>query len=134
LLILATTLPVAAAGGTYLAIGRSAPAQRQQQHRPKAGALLSLESFVVNLDDASGTRYLKVTIDLEMKEAPDEQSKGLVARLRDGILLYLSSLKVADALRAETKTAIKKRTMELANGVFGKGAAMGVYYKEFVMQ
>lgn len=132
LLVVLGVLPIVAAGGTYLAIGRSAPAH--QQPKPAPSVLLPLDSFVVNLDDPSGARYLKVTMELELKEAIDEHQKGLVSKLRDGIILYLSQLKVADALRGPTKLQIKKRTLEIANKVLGHGNATAVYFKEFVMQ
>jgi flagellar FliL protein len=131
-----------AAGGTYLFVGRGgggggggekgeARAGKPSRH---AGPTLPLETFIVNLNDPGGNRYLKATIELETATPPTEETKLYVPRLRDQILLYLSELKLADALKVETKAAIKKKVIELGNSVLGKGAVRAVYFKEFVMQ
>lgn len=108
-------------------------AETEEGH-PTVGHPMPIEAFVVNLDDESGNRYLKVEIVLESKDPPTEESKRYMPRLRDELLLYLSKLTVEETLRHETKIEVKKKALEIGKKVFGKKAIVGAYLREFVIQ
>lgn len=118
-------------GGAYLAFRGDSHAKKA---RPTIGPTLPIESFIVNLNEQGSLRYLKVTMELEMSHALEEESRQLVPRLRDQVLLYLSGLTMAQAMKPETKHEVKKTVLEIANRVFGHGAVRAVYFKEYVMQ
>ena len=90
--------------------------------------------MIVNLDEPGGNRYLKVTFDLELTTSMDDECTKLLPRLRDRMLVYLSSLTVDQVQKSETKLAIKKKLKEMGNEVFGKEIIKQVYFKSLVMQ
>jgi flagellar protein FliL len=133
LIILLVVLPVGGAGTTYFVMAKK---PEKVAHRKPAtmGPVMPLEAFIVNLNEDGGNRYLKVTLEVELGEATEEEMKRVMPRLRDPLLTHLSVLKVGDALKPGTKDAIKKKVLDIAASVMGKGAIKAVYFKEFVMQ
>lgn len=124
-------LPAGAASGTYFMLLKKSPPKHV---RPTIGPTLALDSFIVNLADEAGNRYLKLTIDLELGNASEEEVKRLMPRFRDQVILHLSGLKMQHVLKNETKIEIKKKMMDIGKEAFGKGGIKSVYIKEFVMQ
>jgi flagellar protein FliL len=100
----------------------------------KMGPTLSMDTMVVNLDEPGGTRYLKVALEIELKENLTEVEKKMMPRLRDKLLVNLSSLTVNQVQKTETKLSIKKRIKKMGNAAFGRKIIKAVYFKELVMQ
>jgi flagellar protein FliL len=100
-----------------------------------AGPVIPLDPFVVNLDEPGTSRYLKVTVQLEVEnpevEAVIEKSKDLV---RDDVLSYLSSLHVKDTLGADGKDRIRKDLLAALDKDLGTGKVRRMFFKEFVVQ
>jgi len=132
LISLIVFLAAGGTGGTYFFFFKK-PAKAEKKP-PKMGPVTSLESFVVNLNEPGGNRYLKITLDIETEKPLTDESKLFLPRLRDRIIIYLSELTIPKALNPQTKPEIKKRVQEIGNSIFGKGALVGVYFKEYVMQ
>src|SRR5512141_801810 len=62
------------------------------------GKLVALDTFVVNLADPGGNRYLRITMDLEVvgdKKAEDEVTRR-VPQMRDTVLMILPTKRYAD--------------------------------------
>ncbi len=99
------------------------------------GPIVELEPFVVNLDDVSVAKYLKVTVAIEIDKPEAEaelMEKKLVAR--DQILVFLSSLKVGDTVGIEGKASIKEGIINRLNNILVKGNVKNIYFKDFVVQ
>ncbi len=96
-----------------------------------------LESFIVNLMDKSGLgkRYLKVTLVLELGGESDkivlENNKS---RLRDTMLLLLSSQYFSEINTMEGKLELKQVLLSRINQVLGPGIVRRIYFTEFVVQ
>lgn len=132
------------AGGAFFVLTRSSAADSAKaapHAAPKApppevaGPMLKLEPFIANLNEPDGNRYIKMTLAVEMADEPallaaDKQ----VARLRDAVLVFLSSLGVADTQGAEGKEAIRKELLDRSKRALGAKAVQGVFYSEFVLQ
>jgi flagellar FliL protein len=102
----------------------------------QAGKVVSLETFIVNLADPGGNRYLRVTMDLEIgagKPAEDEMAKR-TPQLRDAILMILSTKRYADISTTEGKTAMREELTAAINGLLTSAKASRIYFKEFVIQ
>jgi flagellar protein FliL len=127
-------------GGAFFVLSRSPsaePAKKQEPAAaaPHAGPMLKLDPFIANLNEPDGNRYLKTTLALEMAdEAAMQAADKHVTELRDSVLVYLSSLGVADTQGAEGKEAIRKELLGRARRAFGTEAVHGVFYSEFVLQ
>lgn len=95
---------------------------------------LSLESLVVNLADAGGRRYLRVTITLEYADGKVEKElQRSMHRIRDAIIQVLRSKTVADLAPGKAEK-VKKELLDTVNGFLKEGRVTGLYFQEFLIQ
>ena len=103
------------------------------------GAVVSMDTFIVNLADPGGNRYLRVTMDLELagktagKTAGDELAKRM-PQIRDAILMTLATKRYADISTPEGKTALREEILNAVNGLLVSSQIARIYFKEFVIQ
>ena len=99
------------------------------------GPIFSLDTFIVNLADKGGNRYLRVTLDLELDsdELESEVAKRL-PQVRDSILTILPTKRFEDISSARGKTALRDEMLEKINGMLARGQITNIYFKEFVVQ
>ena len=99
------------------------------------GPVFSLDTFIVNLADEGGKRYLRMTIDLELdsEELESEVEKRL-PQVRDSILTILPTKRFNDISSAKGKTALRDQMLERINGLVVRGKVTNIYFKEFVVQ
>lgn len=99
------------------------------------GPLVEFNPIVANLAEADATRYVKVTLHLEV--ANEEQQlklEEMTIPIRDRMVLYFSGLTAEDTLGEDKKAAIKEQLKELANEVAGAEVIRNVFIGEFVVQ
>ncbi len=99
------------------------------------GPIFSLETFIVNLADKGGNRYLRVTMDLELgnPELEAEITKRL-PQVRDSILMILPTKRFEDISTVQGKTTLRDQIMETINGFLAQGKITNIFFKEFVVQ
>jgi len=99
------------------------------------GPIFPLDTFIVNLADKGGKRYLRITIDLELdsEELESEVTKRL-PQVRDSILTILPTKRFEDISSAKGKTALRDQMLERINGMLAWGQITNIYFKEFVVQ
>jgi flagellar FliL protein len=100
------------------------------------GELYPFESFIVNLADPGGTRYLRVTLQVELsatKGLKDEMDKRQ-PQIRDAVLTILSSKRFEEINSAQGKMVMKQQIMRSINSVLTTGQILNVYVTEFVVQ
>lgn len=99
------------------------------------GPIFSLETFIVNLADKGGKRYLRVTMDLELgnPELEAELTKRL-PQVRDSVLMILPSKRFEDISSVEGKMALRDEILDVLNGFLTQGQVSKIYFKEFVVQ
>ena len=99
------------------------------------GPMYKLDPFVVNLDEPRGYHYLRVSIDLEVK---DEASLAEVDQrlliLRDSFISVLSSKRLSDLKRPRDKDALRDELLDLAHEVVDDNAVKSIYFTEFLTQ
>lgn len=130
-LILMPVMMVVTGAGVYVALGSQ---QSKAEEAPKIGPTERLETFIVNLDEPGGTRYLKVAVSLETSRPLTELERPLTIKVRDAMIVYLSGLRISQVQKAEAKEEIRGKLVELANGVYGQGVTKAAYFQEFVIQ
>ncbi len=138
LLLLAHTRGASGFATFKLATAAEAAPPHQAEPAPVneiSGPVVALDPFVVNLDEPGTSRYLKVTIQLELAtpegEAAIEHSKQLV---RDAVLSYLSGLHVKDTLGSDGKDKIRKDLIAALDKDLGAGKVRRMFFNEFVVQ
>lgn len=113
------------------------PKSRPQIRRQEVGIIYPLESFIVNLMDKAGLgkRYLKVKIIIEIGgEEAKKVVDGQKPRLRDTILLLLSSQSFKEINTMEGKLELKQALLSRINQTLGEGIVQRIYFTEFVVQ
>jgi flagellar FliL protein len=99
------------------------------------GTIYALDTFIVNLADKGGNRYLRITMDLELgnSELESEIEKRL-PQIRDSILMILPSKRFEDISPIEGKIALRDEILQTLNGFLVQGEITNIYFKEFVVQ
>ncbi|UCZ55514.1 flagellar basal body-associated FliL family protein [Desulfurispirillum indicum] len=143
ILILVLVLLLAGAGAYFLlrspapaaAPGAGADVPGAPTETTEIGTMYPMDTFIVNLADVLGKRYLRVTIQLEMDNP--RLARELDRRspqLRDAVLTILSSKKYEDISTAQGKLRLRSEIVSRVNAFLTSGSIRRVYFTEFVVQ
>ncbi len=98
-------------------------------------SVYSLNTFIVNLADKGGRRFLRLTIDLELK---DESLAGEIdkrlSQIKDSILMILPTKRFEDINSVEGKIVLRSEIMTKLNTILKDGSITNIYFVEFVIQ
>ncbi len=139
IIILIVALGVLGGGGffAYTKFFASKKKEKEEKEQVKIPQVVThqLDTFLVNLADPGGKRYLKLTIELELDNPKviDEINKENF-RIRDAILLILSSKEFDDISTVGGKLALKKEIISKLNSILKTGKVLNVYFTEFLVQ
>ena len=115
----------------------AAEAKEGQKANPESmiGPIMALDTFIVNLADPGGKRFLRITIDLELgnAELQDELTTRL-PQVRDAILMVLPTKRFEDISGTDGKLALRDELLASLNGFLTTGQISNIYFKEFVVQ
>ena len=92
-----------------------------------------LPAFVVNLADPNARRYLKIVLDVEMTGNP-ELLEANMPKIRDALLMLLSSKTSQDLGTLEGKILLRKEIVDRLNQAIGQAKVARVYFTDFVIQ
>lgn len=107
----------------------------KNEAKVKVKALLSMETFVVNLADPGGKRYLRVTMALEIDDKDFvEEAKKNVPQMRDKVLLILPAKKFKDIRTSSGKDALRKEIIDELNPLLKQCKITNLFFQEFVIQ
>ncbi len=102
---------------------------------PVVGEIYSLSPFTVNLADPKGRRYLKLKIQIEVK---DEKTLETVQKadpiLRDQVIMLLTSLSFEEVMTPEGKIRIREELIDRFNRVLRPSRVKNIYFTEFIVQ
>lgn len=118
------------------AASEGAPAEGDQQAMETLeGTLVPLPVFLVNLADPLGRRYLKLGMEVEVRD-PEVQADlaKYEARIKDSLLLYLSSQTYDSLSTMDAKLQLKQEVADRLTQILGKGTVLRVYITEMVIQ
>ena len=113
----------------------NAAVEDQRDQTAALGTLFPLDTFIVNLADQERSRYLRVTMDLELAAPTDtEKLNQRLPQVRDRILMLLPSKRFADIASMEGKTALRDEIISKLNGLFPENVITNIFFSEFVVQ
>ncbi len=97
--------------------------------------ILPLETFIANLSDEGGSRYLKATFQIEFQgtAVPPEVTPRL-PKIRDLLLTLLSSKSFDDVRTPEGKQQLREEIIARVNQVIERDVVKAVYFTEFIVQ
>lgn len=109
--------------------------QMEQPLEEMEGQLVALPLFLVNLSDPLGRRYLKLGVEVEVRDP--EAEAALVkyeAKIKDTLLLLLSSKSYDGLSTMKAKVELKQEIADRLNQIIGNGGVLRVYITEMVIQ
>jgi len=121
--------------GAYFKFVRAPDEGTEEKKQTESAIYYEMDTFMVNLADQGGKRFLKTTIKLKVN-SPNvvEECKLRTFEIRDLVLMLLTSKESEEVIRSEDKMALKKQIMETLNRMLRKGQALDVYFTEFLVQ
>ena len=114
-----------------------APAAAHAATRPTAevtGPVVALDPFVVNLDEPGTSRYLKLTLQLELAPKAEEALAKNKELVRDTILSHLSGLHLKDTLGAEAKEKLRQELVAKITKLVGPDKVRRIFFQDFMVQ
>lgn len=99
------------------------------------GPIFSLDTFIVNLADPGGNRYLRVTMDLELDN--EKLQKEVIKRLpqiKNQVLMILPTRCFEDISTTQGKIDLRNELINQINSLLSRGYISNIYFKEFVVQ
>jgi flagellar FliL protein len=143
-LIVIVVLVVVLAGGGFVVYKKmSAPKDKGQivaikekeTGTPEMGTIYPMESFIVNLIEPSGKRYLKIQIQLELEnENLKSEIDKRMPQFKDAIISLLSNKSIADINNAEGKMQLRAELAALFNQYLKSGKITNVFFTDFIIQ
>lgn len=140
ILILAVIGLLLTAGGlvAYIVLVDEPPAGKEAQAGQghlKTGVHMPLDPFLVNLADRESRRYLKLKVELEVdSEGTVKELEKSIPRIRDSLILLLSSKTYLDLSSFEGKQQLKQEIKKKVTELPGGKKIMDVFFTEFVAQ
>jgi flagellar FliL protein len=110
--------------------------EKETEEKPaEFGPVYTLKPFIVNLADPGGKRYLRMSMDLELKtEEASLLAQKRLPQIRDAILMIVPTKRTSDISSVEGKIALRDEIITRLNGFLKSGAVTNIYFTEFVIQ
>jgi flagellar protein FliL len=124
-------------GGGYLGYAKflKPPPPESQQPEVEQSVAQEMGTFLVNLSDSGGKRYLKISIQLELSNQQASQELGRRnVEVRDAVLMILSSKEYNDIGNAMGKMVLKRELLARLNKILRDGQVKEIYFTEFLVQ
>ena len=143
LAVIAVLVLLVAGGGFMVWKKMSAPKEKGQivaikekdKGKPDMGPIYPMETFIVNLLDPSGKRYLKIQIQLELdNEAVKQEIDRRMPQFKDAIISLLSSKTILDINSVEGKMQMRAELVALFNQYLKSGKITNVFFMDFIIQ
>lgn len=97
--------------------------------------LQEVETFLVNLSDPGGKRYLKLTMKAKLSDKEVQaEFAGRNFEIRDTVIMLLSSKEFPEISKPEDKATLKQELVFALNRLLRKGQVQDVYFTEFLVQ
>ncbi len=103
---------------------------------PEMGVLVGLEDIIVSLDSPGPrTRYLRVNINLEVKDAMVAQVvTSRLPQLRDMVIMACSGKSPEDLTTPEGKKGLRDEIFRKIDEKMPEGTLMNIYFSDLVVQ
>ncbi len=110
--------------------------KKGEEEKPKLQAkLVSLPTILVNLADPLGKRYLKISIEIEVKgKDPGALVEKDMPMIKDALIMLLSSKTYDDISTLAKKYKLKMEIARRLNQIFGKPLVTNVFFTQFLVQ
>jgi flagellar basal body-associated protein FliL len=102
---------------------------------PANSLVFEWEPLLVNLADAGGKRYLKVTMKFELSDPKlHEEITERDYEMKDAMIMVLSSKEYDDISTAGGKAHLKQEILNRLNKIVKNGQVKEIYFTDFIVQ
>lgn len=104
--------------------------------QPISGIIVDLETFTINLADPGASKFLKMTLSLEITSSKKAEAEvtANIPKIRDIIITVVSSRTYEEIRTERGQTIFKNDIKTRINAFLKEGRVINVYKKEFVAQ
>jgi flagellar protein FliL len=138
LLILVPVLLLLGGGAWWMFAGSGEKVEAASEAAIEERGVVPLETFLVNLADPGGNRFLKVTLQLVFSSEAEakhvEENAALMGHARSAILELLSEQNAQALVTPEGKQKLKDGVKAHVSKVFTKFKVLDVLFSDFVVQ
>lgn len=107
----------------------------EQDDEEVLGPIYAMDTFIANLADEGGKRYLRVTMNLELEDTTlKEDMDKRLPQIRNAILMLLPTKRHEDIQNIEGKNSLRNELITKLNSLFKKDRISNIYFTEFVVQ
>jgi flagellar FliL protein len=111
------------------------PAAGSVAGKEQIGPMVNIDSFIVNILDDQGSRYLKAAITIEVDGKPGVDEIGIrLPQLRDAILLHVGNKTFQELNDLQGKLQLRAELVTRLNQILQKGKIQKIYFTDFVVQ
>ena len=112
----------------------AAPSKRHKKKKNEMGALLPIESVIVNVADTQGRRFLKASLTLEMETGEVADVQARLPVLRGAVIDVLASRDLDDLVAPDARTVIREEILESLNSKDEDLKFKDLFFTEFIVQ
>ncbi len=124
-----------AGAGAYFKFARASGEVAEEKKPEAAPIYFEMDTFMVNLADPGGKRFLKATIRLKVSsQEVAEECKVRGFEIRDLVLVLLTGKESEEIIKPEDKLILKKQIVDALNRILQKGQTLDVYFTDFLVQ
>jgi flagellar FliL protein len=99
------------------------------------GNMVELDSFIVNILDEKGSRYLKAAITLDVdNEDTVQEITDRMPQIKDAILLLVGNKAYTDLADLQGKLQLRVELISRLNEILKTGRVRKIYFTDFVVQ
>lgn len=100
-----------------------------------SGPMVAIAPFVANLQDPLGKRYVKLAMQVELR---DEDAVALFneseIKVKDMLIRLLGGKRPQDMLGQQNQLEFKQEVVNRLNQILGPGRVLNIYFSEFILQ
>jgi len=136
LFLIIGVLIIALAGGVVAFLtSKKEGKEKGKVTRHKDTIIYNMEPIVVNLFDPTGKRYLQVSLALELENKKlEEEIKHNEPKIKDAIIMVLSSKTPEEVLQPGAKELIKNELLHKINSILGEKVVLNVYITQYIVE
>jgi flagellar basal body-associated protein FliL len=112
--------------------------QRELAHRPENPGIVQFESFVVNLADVEGDRFMRVTLRVVLRDEDDASAaRGdelLLTKIRHQMMATMSSRQAQDVVDFEGKERLRRDLKDALRPLFDEDEFVDLLFTGFLVQ
>ena len=113
----------------------AATVQVVEQEKPTEATTTVLPTFLVNLADPMGRRYIKLTMQVEViNKNIIREIEAQMPKIQDSVIMLLSSKSYADLMPTESKILLKDELTGRINQALGGPKVTRIFFTDLVIQ